>query len=80
MNNYERYLIKQKNQLVKVGFKGKIMIYLNVHKTISQSMKIIKSSIWGMIKYWLFWGVNLIIIALFLLITFFGFGHFILGH
>lgn len=34
----------------------------------------------GMVKYWIFWAVWLLIIAAFLIVVFWAFGHFIVGH
>lgn len=53
-------------------------IYLNVDKTIAQSMKIVKSGYKDFFKYWLFWGVNLGLISIFLYFVFWAFSHFIL--
>lgn len=57
---------------------SKIITYLNVHKTIAQSMKAIDVPMVGMFKFWIFWGVSLFLVALFILTIFWAFGNFML--
>jgi hypothetical protein len=59
------------------------MIYLNVQKIItsvdSDVKRMVKIPVVGLLKFWLFWFVVLLITGGFITWIFWAFGHFILG-
>ncbi len=68
--------------MVALEWNMKIMFYVNLSKSILSADKsvdnMVKRPMKGLYKYWLFWGVNFLLVFLFLIGAFWAFGHFIL--